>query len=238
MKQISIKFSDFIDGYYLRKGCCQKGVFTDICNELYEPYYRKADKLIIEKGLRKFLDYNIIDNGDEIHNAINESLRTDSDSNTIEIYENKVEKDDLIQVILKLNNVDVDKSLEPYIREIVEDTNNPDDFGWLGGWITDNADNFGIIDTDTVRLIGTDLKAASIYLSHKVFQDIAEMKRTVSRLNISEEYKDLLSSRIQRYLMRFYVCNMVVRPKCDNKIDITITWSLHVQLDHNINIEF
>ena len=236
MKKISIKFSDFIDGYYLRKGYVQEGIFTDICNELHDSYYRKADKLIIEKGLRKFLDYNIIDNGDEIHNAINESLRTDSDSNTIEIYENKVEKDDLIQVILKLNNVD--ESLEPYIREIVEDTNKPDDFGWLGGWITGNVDNFGIIDTDTVRLIGTDLKLASFYLKHEVFQDIAEMMRTVSRLKISEEYRDLLSSRIQTYLMRFYACNMVVRRKCDNKMDITITWSLHVQLDHNINIEF
>lgn len=236
MKKISIKFSDFIDGYYLRKGHCQEGIFTDICNVLYEPYYRKADKLIIEKGLRKFLDHNIIDNGDEIHNAINESLRTDSDSNTIEIYENKVDKDDLIQVILKLNNVD--ESLEPHIRGIAEDTNKPDDFGWLGGWITDNADNFGIIDTDSIRIIGAGLRVASFYLRYEVFQDIADMMQTVSRLNISEEYKDLLSSRIQRYLMRFYVCNMVVRRKCDNKIDITITWSLHVQLDHDINTEF
>ena len=239
MKKISIKFSDFIDGYYLKKGNSQQGIFTDICNTLDIEYYKKVDKPRIEKGLKMLLEYNIISNGDTIHNAINESLRTDSDSNTIEIYENTVDNDNLIQIMLNLNNVD--KTLESRIRGIVDD-NKRDDFGWLGSWLTDNVNNLDIINTDMVKEIGADLRSASYYLRYVVFRDITEMTRSVTNLRISEDYKDILETRIQTYFMRFYVSNIVVRPRVDDMIDITITWSLHIPIqqeeDKKIDIEF
>jgi hypothetical protein len=203
------------------------GVIYNIYEVLGNNYRKKVDNNI-EKGVMLLLNNNIIHDGDDIHDMIKRSISSDMNGDTIDIYENKVDDDILIQVILNLNNLDESSVRSKYmdqIKAIIKKQH--DDFRWLSEWLAEEADNIGYIDTDGVKKISTDLSLVSENLRCKIFRDYTDMIYTVNKLPINYDIKEILSTRVETYLTRYYTCNIITRPRCSDKIDITITWSLH-----------
>lgn len=227
MKRITIKFSDFINSYCKKDAVFRVGVIYNIYDALGHNYHKKVDNNI-EKGVMLLLNNNIIHDGDDIHDMIKRGISSDMNGDTIDIYENKVDDDILIQVILNLNNLNESSVGSKYIDQIKAIIKkHHDDFRWLSKWLVEEADNIGYIDTDGVKQISADLSLVSENLSCKIFRDYNDMIYTVNKLPVNYDIKEILSTRVETYLMKYYTCNIITRPRCGDKIDITITWSLH-----------
>ena len=227
MKRITIKFSDFINSYCKKDAVFRVGVIYNIYDVLGHNYHKKVDNNI-EKGVMLLLNNNIIHDGDDIHDMIKRGISSDMNGDTIDIYENKVDDDILIQVILNLNNLNESSLRSKYLDQIKAIIKKQhDDFHWLGKWLTEEADNIGYIDKDDVKNIGADLSLVSENLRYKIFKDYNNMIETVNKLPVPYDIKEILSTRVETYLTRYYTYNIITRPRCDDKMDITITWSFH-----------